>query len=132
MPFFTSTTEWVWRTGTVSQCACPNQSMLCVWHTPLPPWTTYCRGVALKSFIGSSTWVLSPQLQCTRKEGAGSMSTSLSSQGCSWSEHTRLVVYARGMDGSNSAAFFACLQKGKFEHNMNFNKTRYWQSHQLP
>lgn len=82
---------------------------------------TCWQGVAMKSFTG--TQVLSPQLHRTRKEGAERLSTSLSSWGRSWCEHTRLAC---GLSQRNKWLRFrillACLQKGNFEHNREFQQ----------
>lgn len=130
-----STTEWAQRTGTVGQDACPHRStLLCLAHSSA---STDSPHVFASSALGSYTlaggscfeifyWFrcsgFVSTAHCTGKKGAYSLSASLSSRGCSWSKHARHAVYARGMDGSNSTAFSACLQKGNFEHNSEFHR----------
>lgn len=135
MPFLTSTTEWAQRTGTVGQDACPHRStLLYLAHSSA---STDSPHLFASSALGSYTLAGGSCLEifywfrcsgfvstahCTGKKGAYSLSASLSSRGCSWSKHARHAVYARGIDGSNSTAFSACLQKGNFEHNSKFHQ----------
>lgn len=123
----------------------PTNPHCCIWLAPLPPWTIHIDlrhlpwvlthllvGVALKSFHWFQCSGFVSTAHCTRKKGAYSLSTSLSSRGCSWSKHARRAGYARGMDGSNSAAFSACLQKGNFGHNSEFHRNMVWAVSPLP